>query len=129
MDRVSRADCIAGWESDRWRLMLYDRAKARSDQSDRELDRNVESFAWTPDSKSDLFRRPKKKPKCRFIRLLRAAGSAPKAGSGDSFNDEIDSQPAMVAMLVFTRTSLTMPAEIFTANADGTNVAADYASE
>src|SRR5690242_17262354 len=39
-----------GYESDRWRLMVLDRASGKLESVTDTLDRSVESFAWSPDS-------------------------------------------------------------------------------
>ena len=50
-----RSQARAGYESDRWQLMLYDRAAAASRPLTETLDRWVASFAWSPDSTRLLF--------------------------------------------------------------------------
>lgn len=45
----------AGYESDRWRLVLMERATGRSQVLTEGIDRPVESFAWLPDSKMIFF--------------------------------------------------------------------------
>src|SRR5579883_424824 len=45
-----RSQARAGYESDLWRLTLYDRAAAKSRTMLDTVDRPVESFAWHPDS-------------------------------------------------------------------------------
>jgi dipeptidyl aminopeptidase/acylaminoacyl peptidase len=115
-----RAQTHPGWESDRWRLMLYDRAKAEAINLSENIDRSIESFAWNTDSKAIYFT-TEEKSEMPVFSIAAAAGSAPKLVLGDSFNDEIGVSKDGRA-LVFMRTSLTMPAEVFTADADGKNV-------
>src|ERR1700751_3239476 len=115
-----RAQTRPGWESDRWRLMLYDRAKAEAINLTENIDRSIESFAWSTDSTAIYFA-TEEKSEMPVFSIAPAAGSAPKLVLGDSFNGEIGVSKDGRA-LVFTRTSLTMPAEIFTAGADGKNV-------
>ncbi len=45
-----RSQARAGYESDRWRLMVLDRATGRSTNLTEGLDRWVDSFTWSPDS-------------------------------------------------------------------------------
>ena len=45
-----RAQLRAGYESDRWRLMLLERATGKLTNLTETLDRWVESFTWSPDS-------------------------------------------------------------------------------
>ncbi len=56
-----RSQARAGYESDRFRLVLYDRrTKKIKDLLPARLDNWVEEFAWTPDSKNLLFTEDKK---------------------------------------------------------------------
>ena len=45
----------AGYESDRWRLMLYDRAAGARTELAGSFDRSVDEIAWSPDSKNIFF--------------------------------------------------------------------------
>jgi dipeptidyl aminopeptidase/acylaminoacyl peptidase len=47
-----RAQARAGFEADRWQLMLRNRATGESRSLTAEFDSSVESIAWTPDSQS-----------------------------------------------------------------------------
>jgi dipeptidyl aminopeptidase/acylaminoacyl peptidase len=115
-----RAQTHPGWESDRWRLMLYDRAKGEALNLTEKVDLSIESYVWSPDSKS-LYFSTEEKAEMPLFSIAATPGSAPRAVIPDGFNAEL-----MVSSdgrnLVFTRTSLTMPAEVFTADADGKNV-------
>jgi Tol biopolymer transport system component len=44
-----------GYESDRWRLMLYSRASRKHINLTEKLDRSIGSFLWTPDSRNIYF--------------------------------------------------------------------------
>jgi dipeptidyl aminopeptidase/acylaminoacyl peptidase len=50
-----RAQARAGFESDRWRLMLLDRATGITRTLTENLDRPVQTIAWAPDSKRVFF--------------------------------------------------------------------------
>jgi dipeptidyl aminopeptidase/acylaminoacyl peptidase len=50
-----RAQVRSGFESDRWRLMVLDRATGRNQALTEGLDRSVGSIAWSPDSKRIFF--------------------------------------------------------------------------
>jgi len=115
-----RAQTHPGWETDRWRLFLYDRAKAEAINLTENIDRSIESFAWSANSKWIYFA-TEEKSEMPVFSIATATGSAPKLVLGDGFNDEIGVSKDGRA-LVFTRTSLTMPAEVFIADADGKNV-------
>ncbi len=68
-----RAQLQPGYESDRWRLMLYDRKNAKHINLTEKFDRNVGAIAWSADSKAiyfeagekaaepDLFDRPERR--------------------------------------------------------------------
>jgi dipeptidyl aminopeptidase/acylaminoacyl peptidase len=115
-----RAQFQAGYESDRWRLMLFDRHDSESVNLTESFDRNVESNVWSPDSKSIYFQ-SEDKFEMPLYSIAAAGGSTPKPVLTDTFNAEFDvSRDGRT--FAFTRTNLSMPAEIFASNADGTNV-------
>ena len=115
-----RAQMQPGFESDRWRLMLYDRASGASTNLTETFDRNVESNVWSSDSKSIYFQ-AEDKFELPVYTIAATAGSSPRVVLGDSFNAEFEVS-ADGRTLVFARESLTMPPEIFAANSDGTDV-------
>jgi dipeptidyl aminopeptidase/acylaminoacyl peptidase len=115
-----RAQFQAGYESDRWRLMLYDRASSEAVNLTESFDRNVESNVWSADSKTIYFQ-SEEKFEMPIYSVAASAGSTPKPILANSVNDELGvSRDGRT--LVFTRTTLSTPAEIFTASSDGTNV-------
>jgi len=114
-----RAQTHPGWESDRWRLMLYDRSKAEAINLTENVDRSIDSFAWSADGKAIYFA-TEEKSEMPVLSIAPIAGSAPKPVL-DGFNNDIGVSKDGRA-LIFTRTSLTMPAEVFTSDADGKNV-------
>jgi len=115
-----RAQTHPGWESDRWRLMLYDRAKGEALNLTEKVDLSIEAYLWSPDSKA-LYFVAEEKAEMPVFSIAAAPGSTPQPVIPDGFNAEIVVSPDGRS-LVFTRTSLTMPAEIFRADADGRNV-------
>jgi dipeptidyl aminopeptidase/acylaminoacyl peptidase len=113
-----RAQFQGGYEADRWRLMLYDRQSGKSINRTEDLDRSVESYAWTPDS-ARIYFQAEDKAEMPLYTIATAPGTAPKVVLADSYNAEFDlSRDGRT--LALARTSLTLPAEIFTAYADGT---------
>jgi dipeptidyl aminopeptidase/acylaminoacyl peptidase len=50
-----RAQARAGFEADRWQLMLHERASGRTRSVTAEFDSWVEGFVWAPDSRSLYF--------------------------------------------------------------------------
>jgi dipeptidyl aminopeptidase/acylaminoacyl peptidase len=115
-----RAQLQPGYESDRWRLMLYDRKNSKHVNLTEKFDRNVGAIAWSADSKAIYFEAGEKAENPIYS-IAPSAGNTPKVVLGNSFNtDLVVSQDGRT--LAFTRTSLTMPAEVFTANSDGSDV-------
>ena len=45
-----RSQARAGYESDKWRLVLFERASGRTTIVNEGQDRNVEEITWSPDS-------------------------------------------------------------------------------
>jgi dipeptidyl aminopeptidase/acylaminoacyl peptidase len=114
------AQFTPGYESDRWRLMIYDRFAGRHIKLTEDLDRWVDSYAWAPDSKTIYFTAEDQTEEPIFA-IAAEPGSVARKIVADSFNPEFAVSPDG-ATLVFTRTTLTMPAEVFAANSDGGNV-------
>jgi dipeptidyl aminopeptidase/acylaminoacyl peptidase len=115
-----RAQFQGGYEADRWRLMLYDRQAGKSINRTEDFDRSVESYAWSPDS-TRIYFQAEDKAEMPVYTISAAPGTAPKVVLADSYNAEFDlSHDGRT--LALARTSLTLPAEIFTANSDGTNL-------
>jgi dipeptidyl aminopeptidase/acylaminoacyl peptidase len=108
------------YESDRWRVMLYDRQRGKIDNLSEGFDRSANELAWSPDSKTIYFTAENETQQPVYAMAARA-GAEPKKIITDTYNTAI-SFSADGKTLVFERTSLTMPAEIFAAASDGSNV-------
>jgi dipeptidyl aminopeptidase/acylaminoacyl peptidase len=114
------AQLTAGYESDRWRVMLYDRASGKSENlTESSFDRSAESIAWSPDSKTIYFIAENETLKPVYA-MAPKAGATPKKivdgfNSGMSLSDDGKT-------LLLARTSLTQPAEIFVAASDGSGL-------
>lgn len=106
-----------GYESDLWRLMLYDRATGRSIEVAPKFDQWVESIAWSADSRTIYFNAQEEVEEPIFA-VPAAGGQAPKRVIAEGYNGEFAASRDG-RTVVFTRTSLTMPAEILAAKADG----------
>jgi len=111
-----RAQSKPGFESDRWRLMLYDRKTGQSHSISESLDASVESFAFSPDNQK-LFLTALDRGR-QAIYTLAITGGAARKLIGDGSNDDVQVS-SDGKIIVFTRNSLTRPIEIFRANADG----------
>ena len=114
-----RSQSRPGFESDLWKLMLYDRQSGKSRSLTDRLDNYVESITFTPDSQRILITVGERG--LQPVYSVSVNGEIKKLiadGSNDSVEVSNDGRT-----LVFTRSSSTMPTEIFRANMDGSNVA------
>jgi len=120
-----RAQQRPGYESDRFRLMLYDRRTAQKKNLTEDFDRWVGSYVWSPDSKTIYFAAEHKRHS-----LIYAVGSEPTPGTVNSrssngaraivggFNDDLAVTPDGMT-LVFTRMSISAPNEVYAASTEG----------
>jgi dipeptidyl aminopeptidase/acylaminoacyl peptidase len=112
------AQLTAQYESDRWRVMLYDRQSGKSENlTETSFDRSAEQLAWSADSKKIFFVAENETLQPVYAIEARA-GAHPQKVVADEYNTGLSvSQDGET--LVFERTSLTMPAELFAAKSDG----------
>jgi len=114
------AQLTAGYEADRWRVMLYDRATGKSENlTEASFDRSAESLAWSPDSKTIYFLAENETLKPVYT-MAAKAGATPKKlvdgfNAGFSLSDDGKT-------LVLSRTSLSQPAELFVAASEGSGL-------
>jgi dipeptidyl aminopeptidase/acylaminoacyl peptidase len=112
-----RAQARAGYESDRWRLMLLERATGKLTNLTETLDRWVESFSWWPDSSHIFFTvQDRGRQSIQFISV--SGGAVRIALSGDSSLDDMQVTPDG-KMMIYTRQSGSSPVEIFRAASGG----------
>ncbi len=114
------AQLTAGYESDRWRIMLYDRQAGKATSLTDNFDRSAAELIWSADSKTIIFT-AENETLTPIYTVAAQAGATPKKLIADSFNANI-SLSADGKTLAFGRTSLTTPTEVFAANANGSNV-------
>src|SRR3989441_6968865 len=114
------AQLAAGYEADRWSVLLYERAAGRIENLSETFDRSADGLAWSADSKTIYFTAEDE--------TLQPVYSIPACSCGlptkviaEGFNTAI-SLSADGKTLIFERTSLTMPGEIFASSSDGSNV-------
>ena len=110
-----RAQRRAGFEADRWELMLYEREKGTARSLTSAFDSHVGAFAWAPDGKTVYFESE--------VRAATPVFAVSIAGGGiRRVVDEHTNHDIIVApdgkTLFFTRTSAVRPAEIFRAPSD-----------
>jgi dipeptidyl aminopeptidase/acylaminoacyl peptidase len=114
-----RAQSRPGFESDRWQLMLLDRASSQAKGLTPSFDRSVDSFAWSHDSQSlyviagDQARQP-------IFRVDVGGGPLQKVVDSHT-NDELQVS-ADGQRIVFSRQSLSAPAEIYLAQPNGADL-------
>ncbi|MFL6257076.1 MAG: S9 family peptidase, partial [Pyrinomonadaceae bacterium] len=110
-----RSQATPAFESDRWRLMLYDLKAHTTRELTAKFDANVEGFIFAPDSRSIYFASGERGEQPIFNISL-DDGSVRKLVNG--FNDDVkisnDSH-----FLVFTRSDAAHATEIYTARMDG----------
>jgi dipeptidyl aminopeptidase/acylaminoacyl peptidase len=104
-----RAQQRPGDESDRFRLMLYDRKTGEKRNLTENFDQWVGTIAWTPNSTTIYFSSEDKGESP--IYLINIRGGAPREVLR-GFNDDLAAGPG--ATLFFTRISVKSPTEIFT---------------
>jgi dipeptidyl aminopeptidase/acylaminoacyl peptidase len=114
------AQLTAEYESDRWRVMLYDRQTGKSENLSEEFDRSANELAWSADSKTIYFTAENETLQPVYAMEARA-GAEPRKVIVEGFNTGI-SLSSDGKTLVFERTSLTMPFEVFAAASDGSGM-------
>ena len=108
-----RAQLRGGYESDRFRLMLYERATGKITDVSPDFDRWVDSTAWSPDSKTIYFTAENEGEAPIYQVNIAAASPWPQelvAGFNDSPAPTPDGK-----MLVFDRMSIAAPNEVYAA--------------
>ncbi len=116
-----RSQTIPGYESDHFRLMLYDRKTGRAQSLTESLDSWVDEFTFSPDSKWIYLTAEE--------RGLEPIYSVPVSGGpirkiiAEGVNGDVN-LTSDGRSLIFSRSSMTKPSEIYRASADGTGVTA-----
>jgi dipeptidyl aminopeptidase/acylaminoacyl peptidase len=112
-----RMQSQGGFESDRWRLVVMERASGKWVPLTDSVDRSVDDFVWMPDSQRLAFLMEDRGR--HTAHLVRASGGG---------SQQIINNPASVSSLAFTRdqrklvyaeASGSKPAEIYVASSDG----------
>ena len=84
-----RAQFRAGYESDRWRLMVLERATGKLTNLTETLDRWVNSFTWSPDSRTSVLHRRTTAAGRPSSSIAVKGGATRIAVSGDSDLDDM----------------------------------------
>lgn len=112
-----RSQLRAGYEADRWRLAVIERASGRTSILNDGQDRPTESLAWSPDS-SKIFYTVEDRGRSNIQVIAVTGGSSRGAVSGASHLDDILFTPDGKTML-YTEQSGSKPVEIFRALSGG----------
>jgi dipeptidyl aminopeptidase/acylaminoacyl peptidase len=113
------AQLTAGYEADKWRVMLYDRASGKNENLSEAFDRSATNLAWSPDSKTIYFLAENETEQPVYA-MTPAAGATPRKivhGFNAGFGLSEDGKT-----LLLTRTNLTSPSEIFVSAGDGSGL-------
>jgi len=123
-----RSQVRAGYESDRWRLLVLDRATGRSTNLTEGLDRWVGSFTWSPDSTRLFFTVEDRGGTGLQIVSATGGGSReiiPPSASVDDMQFAPDGRT-----MIYTEESGTRPAEIYrVSSSGGTEVALTHLND
>jgi dipeptidyl aminopeptidase/acylaminoacyl peptidase len=114
-----RAQARAGFESDRWQLMLYDRKSGQTRSLTEKLDTSVESITFAPDGQK-IYLTGLERGRQLVYSVPTAGGEVVKLIT-DGANDDVKVSPDGKT-IIFSRSTSVMPTELFRANADGTGV-------
>jgi dipeptidyl aminopeptidase/acylaminoacyl peptidase len=115
-----RSQATAGYESDRFRLMLYDRQTGQSRSISEQLDSNVEGFTFSHDGQKIYFAAGERGHEPVYS--VGVGGGAVTKLISEGFNDDVHATNDGRS-LVFSRSTGTRPTEVFRSNADGSGVA------
>ncbi len=122
-----RAQVRPGYESDRWRLMVLDRATGRLTSVTESVDRWVTGFTWAPDS-SRLFYTLEDRGRQPIHIVAAGGGGAREIVAGDAVMDDVRVTPDGKTV-VFMQQSASRPAEIYRAQSGGSAVPLTHFNE
>ena len=114
-----------GYESDKWRLMLLDRASGRSTSLTDTWDRSVDSPVWSADSRTIYFNAEDRGAMPVFA--IPVTGGQPRALTPGTFDGEFSLGGSDT--LVVSRSSLAAPAELYTVPSSGASRALTHQNQ
>jgi dipeptidyl aminopeptidase/acylaminoacyl peptidase len=114
-----RSQARAGFEADCWKLVLLDRRSGARRVLAPEWDRAIDAWTFTPDSAA-VYVTAEEDGQVRAYRID-LAGGTPRLILKDGSNGDVQVTPDGRS-IVFSRASLTGPAEVFRSAADGAGI-------
>ncbi len=112
-----RSQLRAGDESDRWRLMVLDRAAHRAINLTEALDRWVESITWSPDS-TRIFYTVEDRGRTGLQMIPATGGGSRNIISGASSLDDVQFS-STGSFMIYSEQSGSRPTELFRASSSG----------
>ena len=110
-----RAQFRAGYEADRWRLLVYDRRSGATVNLTESFDRHLESFTWSADGKTIFFTASDGGREPLFA--VPALGGPIRKLAEGTFSD-LQASPEGRSLIV-SKVAFTHPAEVYRLNVDG----------
>lgn len=112
-----RSQAKGGYESDRWRLMLIERATGRTIPLNENLDRSVDEITWSPDG-TRIFFTSEDRGRSQLQMVPAAGGGAKAVISGNSHISDVQFTSDSKTM-IYSEQSGSRPAELFRASSAG----------
>jgi dipeptidyl aminopeptidase/acylaminoacyl peptidase len=112
-----RAQFRAGYEADRWRLLVMERAGGRNNTLTEGLDRSVGSITWSPDS-SRIFFTTEDRGRTAVQMMSAGGGGARVIISGASTVDDVEFTPDGKTM-VYSEQTGARPVELYRVSSGG----------
>jgi dipeptidyl aminopeptidase/acylaminoacyl peptidase len=112
-----RSQQRGGYESDRWRLQVLDRASGRTVTLTDNLDRNVTSFTWSVDSKR-IFFLTEDRGRTVLQMIPASGGSSRVLISGGGHIDDVQF-PADGKTMIYSEMGATRPTELYKVASSG----------
>lgn len=117
-----RSQVTPGYESDRFRLMLYDRKTNRARSITESLDSNVDEFTFAPDNQT-IYLTAEERGRSPIYSVSVSGGPVNKVLGGDGSHGDVH-VTGDGRSFVFSLSTMAKPAEIYRANVDGSGVTA-----
>lgn len=114
-----RAQRRAGFEADRWEIMLFDRQTGQSRSVTDQIDMSVEAFIWSPDSKTLFFDAEEKAYKPIWAVTIKGNDIRKITGNAACVDISVSGDGKTLA---FARQTMMRPIEVYASDISGSNV-------